>query len=194
MRFAVIWGMTDAFPTSAPSPVLPFDRAYWVLPGRLLAGYVPVKPDPAATRQQLRDLLGQGIRQFVNLMNDDEQNYAGEVIPGYERELAEEAATLGVVAIAHRLPIVDLNTPTPTHMQRILDVLDAGQPAYVHCWGGRGRTGTVVGCFLARHGYATGQRALDFVQYLRRTDAKSDTLSPETPAQCQFVREWPVGA
>ena len=51
--------MADAFPTSAPSPVLPFDRSYWVLPGRLLAGYVPVKPDPAGTRQQLRGLLAQ---------------------------------------------------------------------------------------------------------------------------------------
>ena len=67
--------MADAFPTSVPSPVLPFDRAYWVLPGQLLAGYVPVKPDQAGTRQQLRALLGQGIRTFVNLMHDDEQNY-----------------------------------------------------------------------------------------------------------------------
>jgi hypothetical protein len=177
--------MADAFPTSDPSPVLPFDRAYWVLPGQLLAGYVPVKPDPA------------GIRTFVNLMHDDEQNYAGQVIPGYEQALAEEAAALGVVATAHRLPIVDLDVPTEAHMQRVLDVLDAAlvasRPAYVHCWGGRGRTGTVVGCFLARHGYASGQRALDFVQHLRRTDAKSDTRSPETPAQCQFVREWPIG-
>ena len=189
--------MADAFPTSAPSPVLPFDRSYWVLPGRLLAGYVPVKPDPAGTRRQLRSLLQQGIRTFVNLMHDNEQNYDGAVIPGYERELAEEAAALGVAATAHRLSIVDLDVPTPAHMQRVLDVLDAslaaGQPAYVHCWGGRGRTGTVVGCFLARHGYATGQRALDFVQHLRRTDAKADTKSPETPAQCQFVREWPAG-
>ena len=190
--------MADNFPTSVPSPVLPYDRSYWVLPGQLLAGYVPVKPDPAGTRRQLRALLAQGIRTFVNLMHDDEQNYDGAVIPGYERELAEEAAALGVAATAHRLPIVDLDIPTPAHMQRVLDVLDAalaaGQPAYVHCWGGRGRTGTVVGCFLARHGYATGQRALDFVQHLRRTDAKSDTKSPETPAQCQFVREWQPGA
>ena len=187
--------MADAFPTSDPSPVLPFDRAYWVLPGRLLAGYVPVKPDPAGTRRQLRALLGQGICTFVNLMHDDEQNYAGQVIPGYEQALAEKATALGVTATAHRLPIVDLDVPTPAHMQRVLDVLDAalaaGQPAYVHCWGGR--TGTVVGCFLARHGYATGQCALDFVQHLRRTDAKIDTLSPETPAQCQFVRQWPLG-
>lgn len=30
--------------------------------------------------------------------------------------------------------------------------LAAGQTVYVHCYGGIGRTGTVVGCWLVRHG------------------------------------------
>ena len=33
------------------------------------------------------------------------------------------------------------------------------EPVYVHCWGGIGRTGTVVGCWLVRHGM-TGDEAL----------------------------------
>ena len=190
--------MQDVHPTTIPSPVLPFDRAYWVIPGRLLMGYVPVKPEAGGTRQQVRALLEQGIRVFVNLMHDDEINHDGAVIPGYEQELREEAAALGVEARHHRLSIVDVSVPTPGHMVRVLDTIDAalaeGLPVYVHCWGGRGRTGTVAGCYLARHGYASGQRALDFVQHLRRTDAKSFASSPETPRQCRMVREWPVGA
>ena len=40
-------------------------------------------------------------------------------------------------------------------MVRILDAMDArlaaGTRLYVHCLGGRGRTGVVPGCFLVRH-------------------------------------------
>jgi protein tyrosine phosphatase (PTP) superfamily phosphohydrolase (DUF442 family) len=189
--------MQDTHPTSDPSPVLPFDRAYWVIPGRLLMGYVPVKPEAGGTDRQVRALLEQGIRTFVNLMHDDEENHDGNIIPGYERELAAQAAALGVQARHHRLPIVDVSVPTVEHMRAILDAIDAslaaGDPVYVHCWGGRGRTGTVAGCYLARHGYATGQRALDFVQHLRRTDAKAYASSPETLRQCRMVREWQPG-
>lgn len=190
--------MIDAYPTSAPSPVLPFDRSYWLIPGRLLMGYVPVKPVPGGTSQTVRALLAQGIRTFVNLMHDNECNYQGVPIPGYEQELRAEAAALGVEVHHHRLSITDLDVPTVAHMQQVLDVIDASlarqQPVYVHCWGGRGRTGTVAGCYLARHGYANGQRALDFVQYLRRTDAKANTASPETPQQRLMVKQWPLGA
>ena len=189
--------MQDIYPTSVPSPVLPFDRAYWLIPGRLLMGYVPVKPELGGTRRQVRALLEQGIRTFVNLMHDNEQSYDGMPIPGYELELHDEAAAMSVSAEHHRLSIVDVSVPTAEHMQRILDTIDAaisaGNPVYEHCWGGRGRTGTVAGCYLARHGYAQGQRALDFVQHLRRTDAKSFTNSPETDQQRHMVREWPLG-
>ena len=45
-------------------------------------------------------------------------------------------------------------------MTRILDDVDAaladGGAVYVHCWGGIGRTGTVVGCWLVRHGLDDG--------------------------------------
>ena len=40
------------------------------------------------------------------------------------------------------------------------DALGEGRTVYVHCWGGIGRTGTVVGCWLVRHGL-TGRGALD---------------------------------
>jgi hypothetical protein len=33
----------------------------------------------------------------------------------------------------------------------------------------------------------------NIVRYVRRTDAKANTESPETPAQKAFVRAWAVG-
>ena len=53
-----------------------------------------------------------------------------------------------------------MGTPTEGQLIRILDDIDdaraSGGTAYVHCWGGVGRTGTVIGCWLVRHGLDRG--------------------------------------
>ncbi|GAB4580311.1 MAG: protein-tyrosine phosphatase family protein [Anaerolineales bacterium] len=85
-------------------------------------------------------------------------------------------------------PIPDFSTPTPSHMTAILNALDvalaAGHTVYLHCHGGRGRTGTVVGCWLVRHGM-TGEQALARIAELR-----GDHESPETEEQRAFVLNW----
>ena len=44
-------------------------------------------------------------------------------------------------------------------MQDILDLIDESlsldKPVFFHCWGGIGRTGTVLGCYLLRSKMAT---------------------------------------
>jgi len=81
-------------------------------------------------------------------------------------------------------------------MVRILDMIDAelaeGRTVYVHCFGGIGRTGTVVGCHLVRHG-KSGREALDEIEYLRRDTPAAWQRSPETETQRQMVRAWRVG-
>ena len=64
-----------------------------------------------------------------------------------------------------------MGTPTAGHVMQILDDIDAvradGGTVYVHCWGGVGRTGTVVGCLLVRHGLDGGD-AIARIAELRR--------------------------
>ena len=55
------------------------------------------------------------------------------------------------------------------------------------------RTGTVVGCYLARHGIALGEEALEKIKYLRRNDPKANEPSSETEPQCAMVRSWQRG-
>lgn len=177
--------------------VIPFDRSYWVVPGRLLAGVYPASDQPHEATEKLRRLLSVGVRHLVNLTEPTETNWRGVPLLDYEPELTALAGQQNAVAVCRRLPIRDLDVPSVATMKAILDDIDravaAGRTVYVHCWGGRGRTGTVVGCYLARHGLAVGDRALNMVKYLRRTDAKADNESPETEAQKEFVREWAVG-
>ena len=61
---------------------------------------------------------------------------------------------------------------------------------YVHCWGGVGRTGTIIGCWLARH-YEPGHAALGRLTELWQDNPKSRTRrSPETTDQVWYVLEW----
>ena len=90
-------------------------------------------------------------------------------------------------------------------MVEILDAIDddlaGGHNVYVHCWGGVGRTGTVVGCWLIRHGYATADDVLEMISDLRIGDAgrgpnagpREARVSPETLDQVDFVVGWEQG-
>jgi protein-tyrosine phosphatase len=60
----------------------------------------------------------------------------------------------------------------------------------VHCWGGKGRTGTVVGCWLMRHGKATSGDVLRTIQQLRKDDPTWFEPSPETERQRWMVKTW----
>src|SRR6185436_11756643 len=91
-----------------------------------------------------------------------------------------------------------MGTPTEGQLIRILDVVDGaragGGTVYVHCWGGVGRTGTVIGCWLVRHG-RTGDEALAELARLFATMSESKRRrhpkgSPETSAQREMVRNW----
>ena len=85
---------------------------------------------------------------------------------------------------AYRLshPIPDMGTPTAGHVMQILDDIDEvraqGGTAYVHCWGGVGRTGTVIGCWLVRHGLDRGDAIARIAEL--RAEIAGERPSPET--------------
>lgn len=175
----------------------PFGRAYWVEEGSVLAGCYPGHQDAALAEAKVRGLVASGIRLVVNLMEASERDGHGRPFAPYEPLLARAAAEWGATAAAVRLPIRDMDVPTRSHMARILDEMDAalaaGKPVYVHCWGGHGRTGTVVGCWLARHGRAQGRSVLDHIRRLRRGLDDEHAPSPETAAQMAMVQGWKPG-
>jgi hypothetical protein len=127
----------------------------WVVPGRLAAG--PYPHDVAALRAS-------GIDAFLDLTEDGE-------LPDYVVEGVEH----------RRAPIRDFGTPSADEMEAILATLDellaAGRTVYLHCRGGIGRTGTVLGCYLVRGG-ASAEEAFAAI------------VGPETDEQRAFVRAW----
>ena len=174
---------------SASESDRPLPNAYWVVPGRFAAGEYPGAKDPSEAASKVRNLLDGGVDHFVDLTEPH------ELVP-YSEIVEEEATRLGRSVRHERRSIPDVSVPTsPSEMAAILDGIDAaleeGRTVYVHCWGGVGRTGTVVGCWLVRHG-RTGEEALAQVTEWWRGVEKAwrQPESPETPEQCEYVRNW----
>ena len=168
----------------------PIPDSYWVQSGRLLAGEYPGALQDERARQKLRQLLRAGVSFFLDLTEEGE--YA---LKPYAPFIHKEAAALGCSTEHHRRPIRDMETPTQEEMAGILDTIDAaldtGHTVYVHCYGGIGRTVTVIGCYLVRHG-RSGEEAMEEIARLRQETPDGWKRSLETEAQREMVLNWLV--
>lgn len=171
----------------------PNPNTYWVIPGRLLAGEYPGASQPHQAREKLNQFLDCGIDSFLDLTEEYE-------LAPYARILAELGQERGQAVKHRRLTIRDMGIPeTPAHMRDILaqieDWLATDRRVYVHCWGGIGRTGTVIGCYLAHTGL-TGVPALHRMAelWLGMSENKRRRYpdSPQTFEQKDYVMRWPV--
>jgi hypothetical protein len=172
-----------------PDLTRPLSESYWVLPGRILAGEYPGQVSEELTRKRVDALIEAGFDIFIDLTQPDEN------LP-YSGILEEEGKIYGMKAAYYRFPIGDFGLPTSQQMNSILDAIDeflqAGRKIYLHCWGGIGRTGTTVGCYLVRQG-KTAEEALEQLSTWWRGVPKSryHLHSPETLEQMNFIRTWP---
>ena len=99
------------------------------------------------------------------------------------------------VATRHSIPVPDLTVASDAQIAEAIGIIDrtlaAGAKVYVHCWGGKGRTGTILGCLLARQ---HGDRALEELNRIRTpqlSHARDSIEIPETEDQRERVRSWP---
>jgi protein-tyrosine phosphatase len=133
-------------------------------------------------------LLGQGITYCLDLTEDGECG-----LRPYVHLLFDQAYQLGRKVVHQRMPIRDYSIPTISQMSRILDTIDEaladGHVVYLHCFGGVGRTGMVVGCYLVRHGMQAAA-ALDQIVRWRQSFSTECKMSPETEDQRKFVLDW----
>lgn len=176
---------------------VPFLQSYWVVPGQFLAGCYPGSEDAAEADKQLKALLDHGLRSFIDLMEPEEKTWHGNHFEPYARKLKALADGRGIETAFYRYGIEDFGVPARELMTRILDAVDRSieenRPAYVHCRGGIGRTGMVVGCYLARHGYASGEGVLTMIHDLRRLTPDRHVTSPEVHVQREMVQSWSRG-
>ena len=153
-----------------------------------MAGEYPGQFDGELTRKRIDALIEAGFNTFIDLTRPNET-------VAYLRILLEEAKHYEAEVKHLRFPIGDFGLPTSELMTDILNTieseLNAGRKIYLHCWGGIGRTGTTVGCYLVRRG-KTGAEALHQLAEWWQTVPKSKIhmRSPETREQIEFIRNW----
>ena len=165
----------------------PIPSSYWVAHERLLAGEYPGSLSDDETREKLAALLDAGIRSFLDLTEAHE-------LRRYDKIVEEMAKTRNIDVRYRRMSVEDMGIPTVDHMTAVLEHIDSeieeGRPVYVHCWGGIGRTGTVVGCWMVCRDQRTAPEALQRIEELRRGTPDHRRTSPETPEQRKFVTDW----
>jgi len=167
---------------------LPFQNTYWVIEGKLMAGMYPGGFSETSILNRMQDLTDLGIKSLINLTDSEEEINYFTIIYNKFCERFEEIYCKDLFHT--RFKIKDMDIPTKDLMKQILDKIDENiannHPVYLHCIGGIGRTGTVVGCYMFRHNMVSKDNVFDKIQLLRG-DGKE---SPETEKQRQFVLNW----
>jgi tyrosine-protein phosphatase SIW14 len=124
--------------------------------------------------QDYADLAGLGIKMVIDLTKDGD--------PG-EMALAQKAGMKWL-----RIPMTTHETPTSEVIAQFLRVVTdpANQPVYVHCQGGRHRTGVMTAVYrMTQEGWTPAQAFAEMKQY----KFGADFLHPEFK---QFVYDYPA--
>jgi ADP-ribosylglycohydrolase len=161
----------------------PLNQSYRVSK-HLWAGEYPGDKNGETAKNKLTRMIQFGIRCFFDLTEE------GELIP-YENLLPPNVSYV-------RFPIRDVSVPQSIEdvrnlVKTILQTADGTRgEVYVHCWGGVGRTGTIIACLIAE---GMENPTLEKVMGELRTrfammPKSSYRQTPETKEQEQFVQQY----
>lgn len=169
-------------------------RAYAIIPGALYAGEIPSSINDDELERKIQTLYELGVTHIVNLTEVNETNFKAIPLRQYAQYAEAYYEQKGREITCLRYPIRDLDIPSISQMRTTIaalnTILSEGGCAYLHCWGGIGRTGTVLGCFLLQNEILDHTTAIPYISFLKRNTNIRNRMSPETIEQCDFVRYW----
>jgi ADP-ribosylglycohydrolase/protein-tyrosine phosphatase len=153
----------------------------------LIAGQYPGSSGRVTHVLKMSDIVTMEIDSIVNLMELEELKRFSP----YQKALQFVSSNLKI----HHLPIRDMDIPEDLILQKILDTIErdisSGKRVYVHCWGGHGRTGTVIGAWLVKEGMSS-KEALEQIKAQRLLTLFGDAPSPQTPEQIDVIKRLSI--
>jgi len=197
----------DNLETWAPGP---HGTCNYLLPGRVLAGSFPGDRSEPGHTEKVRSLLAAGVDTFLCLQERDElQRFTPYIETAWSLSRASETEVLSRIAAPASgetegsmplplefwsCPIPDTHITSPdalgTAIATLVEKLQEGRVIYVHCWGGHGRTGTLLCAFLVVvYGLTTEEAKNVFMKThgMRRTRGGQ---WPHSSAQYQQVKDF----
>eukprot|EP00055_Hartaetosiga_balthica_P001642 m.138542 g.138542 ORF g.138542 m.138542 type:complete len:406 (+) comp15219_c0_seq1:142-1359(+) len=143
--------------------------AHWVVPGRIMCGSSPGKWDRRGN--ELRKLIvGYGVDVMVCLQ-ESYSEYGGLVYPTLVQKNIQPTLEKGHVVHFMHCPIPDFGcleiAPLVAFVDKLVElVAERGRVIYIHCYGGHGRTGTIVSMLISAIGQKTHRAAMKTLQLL----------------------------
>lgn len=174
---------------------LPGD-SFEVVEGLLYAGPYPSSPFEDEAIKKAEAFLDLGIDLFVDLTEEGEYGSKNRQLYPYANLLIEVADRRGTKPPRHvRRSIPDMGVPTIGEMAETVNLIETanacGEAVYVHCWGGIGRTGTVLGCLAVSRG-TPHNAVLEELSRQRAGTRRAIYESPQTEEQREFIMNWPT--
>jgi len=164
----------------------PSDYCNWIIKDQILVGGYPY-PKPEYRPTHLDRLIAAKVNVFISLVEQHEIDKFGD----YNKLLLSNMKGI----IYHNVPIKDRSITEDevilNLVKNVYNWIQNGKLVYVHCWGGHGRTGTVVSCFLQ---YVYGMNAEDALKWNRSLHAtrkyNSHKPTPQGTKQYAQVRRF----
>ena len=151
--------------------------------GIIYAGEYPGDKNGELAKHKIERMHHFGIRHFIDLTEE------GELRP-YNHLLPSDTTYT-------RFPIVDCGAPKSVEsVQRLLlrieELKKMDGYVYVHCWGGVGRTGTIIACYLSQNWKEVDMNHT--LEVLRRNFSEMPKSAyrktPETKDQIDFINQF----
>lgn len=151
--------------------------------GIIYAGEYPGDKSEKAAERKIEQMYHFGIRHFIDLTEE------GELRP-YSHLLPEDTTYT-------RFPIKDCGAPESIEsVQRLLLRIEELKRiegyVYLHCWGGVGRTGTIVACYLSQNWEDPNlHHTLEVLRrYFSEMPKSAYREVPETKEQVNFIERF----
>lgn len=138
---------------------------FWLIPHKIAGGSLPRTPS------DIEILVNYKIKHVISLIENPSEIL--KLTKGFDIKM-------------YSIPIVDFSIPTQSQIQQFLSLIskniEHNQATFVHCFGGCGRTGTMLAVYLVHSGY----NAFDAIKRVRELRP----CSMETEEQEQVILDF----
>jgi Predicted protein-tyrosine phosphatase len=132
-------------------------KFFWIIKDKLAGSSI------IRNENEIKELKEKGITSIVCLVEEHELTFKN--IKEYEESLNKYGIEL------KHYPIKDFSAPTLEYLVKIIkylkDKIKENKRVLVHCYGGLGRTGTILAAFLVYYKRIKAEEAISYVRKIR---------------------------